>query len=938
MKSYKSVLISFLLLFFLPACAKNQITSKAVSDGLTPLSCLTISDQSQIPKKAAWYMAVQFKLVNNCKNGEADTGVLFKLDANNDPKATSFLSDIEVPFAFDTLSPWLNGFLPSADIISENDAKTISVLLAHKFSALTVSFGVNFNKSMSQSDVSTFLAALGKDVHAYSLKDIPVKLTVNNGAMPAGFSTAAFPKAYPSIKLQWQRVGSTDWLDIDTHQFTEWEQNWEVHGLVLGKYRLIGQEVTITNGAVFAPIKLMDEMDLIPFNVTAVVPYQQTTDASGSLVVTMPAAPTGDAPPTVSASLIDEGTGNTVSTVSGLAWGQSITVKNLAPSEKFSLKFAPIYYVNGSQIDKDALTVGTVSANTITIKHAITVVPSKTASFILQLPSTPVPTSILQSQVIFSGAIGSDAVAIEEKLPADSASHSLRVPSEGTFTYSTPNIAYKSGYFVPTTHGGAMQAVNTINFNYFALPAVSGWPSDHIAMGNLTADNNGKDDGEGLAARVKAIDAIFKYAGSNGGGDRGLLVYPKWTQQTIDEAASLSKAKGKPVIPVMVVYTAQMSGGTNFDDLNTQDNVAKHFANLAMTVHLLNNAVAKGDIAGGSIVLNPDLLGMIAQNYLETPLSSATGSVNLTAAAKVAACVVGKNPTDSATYATDYTSCSADSGSVSVPTFPNSFRGWVAANNWLSKTFGGSKVSYGWMMNDWSAASHAKVSLPCATSSATWLHFADSASQVQQCYTARNVAVLNEYGVYAGGTDNPKPQYVAFDKYEMDVVPGALGIGYLFNHHDWVNYYTAIKQVSEAITPTAGEPVMLFQLPGGHIRTMHDVDARKGHISTAPDYVFGNPALGADFSGAMNLNNYLNTTLSNSTYNCTANNACLVKAYLTYGGQNWTEPHFDTLLESHVFAILWGGGTGPTTSIAKYPTDDGGWLATKIEEYLSTQS
>lgn len=512
----------------------------------------------------------------------------------------------------------------------------------------------------------------------------------------------------------------------------------------------------------------------------------------------------------------------------------------------------------------------------------------------------------------------------------------------------------------------------TTHCNKTEVPYVPGWPQQHIAMGNLT-DGTSSALASIQAANVP-VNTLFKYAGPNGGGDRGKLVYPTITQEIIDQTAALNTN----ALPTMVVYTAEMSGGTNYCDFanssdhptipcneDVQQNLDKHLVNLALLAQMLHQANN-----GGSIVLNPDLLGQITQNKLETTLDKMT--IPVQHAINVAAYVLQATPhlklplpntdpskpvqykTFDGTLYSDYqwilanvyggkdywdagftdlmpalvnaafTEAEAKAATTppGVPTFANTFAGWVQANNWLIQNYGGSNVSYGWLENVWSPGT------------ANWIHQGKmSDDAINTAYTQPVMSVLQKYNVYDGAY---RPSYIAFDKYERDVVPSAVN-NYLFNQNDWHNYLTAAKQVSEQTANDGNAtPVMLFQIPGGHVLTQQNAPASMfEHISTAPDYIFGDSYLDKNLSGAININEtglgggYLDYTLP-SNYNC---NGCNIKQYLTMDQQDWTQKHINNLIDSHVFAVLWGGGTGPTTSMTNYPVDDQGWLANKINQY-----
>ncbi|ODN43709.1 hypothetical protein [Piscirickettsia litoralis] len=87
-----------------------------------------------------------------------------------------------------------------------------------------------------------------------------------------------------------------------------------------------------------------------------------------------------------------------------------------------------------------------------------------------------------------------------------------------------------------------------------------GWPN-YVAMGSVDDFTNTDQIGQRGTA-----DAIFKYAGFDGAGDNGKDPYDIFYKQakavirTVDAAKQLSTAN-KPVVPVVVVYTTNASGG-----------------------------------------------------------------------------------------------------------------------------------------------------------------------------------------------------------------------------------------------------------------------------------------------------------------------------------------------------------------------------------------
>ncbi len=185
-----------------------------------------------------------------------------------------------------------------------------------------------------------------------------------------------------------------------------------------------------------------------------------------------------------------------------------------------------------------------------------------------------------------------------------------------------------------------------------------------------------------------------------------------------------------------------------------------------------------------------------------------------------------------------------------------------------------------------------------------------------------------------------RPHFIAFDKWERDnwdqsLQEAGVNSGYLYNAPAWQVYFSFIKNISHAFNNL---PVMLFQIPGGHMQVKNDRDTRNDHGSTAPDYIFGDDSLASDLS---NVEDYITRTRFKRPMNdyfvadnsvikylntCPKNNkGCAQGVY------HWHLSHWQDLLDMNVFSILWGGGS--TTSIVGLTEslDDNGWLFNKLQ-------
>ncbi len=492
-----------------------------------------------------------------------------------------------------------------------------------------------------------------------------------------------------------------------------------------------------------------------------------------------------------------------------------------------------------------------------------------------------------------------------------------------------------------------------------AHPSVKGWPN-YIAMGAVT-DANFLNPTQ---FRDRPVDAIFKYAGDGGNGDPGMIIYPIYTQNTYKLAQVVTEQNKRVTRPVMVIYTAEMSGGTSFKDFDNSKSedelqnliLTKHFINLMLEAQTIQAEGKKYDLPG-SIILNPDLMGMIQQmslykdlldpnsptfidvkNALQQAYWFVTTAHNWTIMLNNGKTLNINNKTPEGFFQI------AENGSLKpdvyspwdvkkpweenaieilkdykgqtaqLPNFSDDFKGWIQASNWVIKNFA-PDISFGWQENVWNVIG------------ANWLHKDLTEQQVEEVISNSTIKLWQDAGLYTGAY---KPDFLVFDKYERNPIPGEVGAGFVWNSRDWNNYLTYVKQLSEGLGKV---PVMLWQLPGGHLQTTDELD-QGTHGATAPDYFLGNPVVKKDLS---NLQSYIkNITLQKEIYDCEP--ACQLPQYLLSNGQmisnyDWSRDNMDKAQQSHVFAILWGGGS--TTSVGTFPMDDGGWLATQIKRYYN---
>lgn len=517
---------------------------------------------------------------------------------------------------------------------------------------------------------------------------------------------------------------------------------------------------------------------------------------------------------------------------------------------------------------------------------------------------------------------------------------SLKLPYE---TYSIGGS--KLGYQVNTTPSTiTLKDENpvavTVNFSADPVQPLSGtipgWPS-YLAMGTVT-DNSTAVQNQ-LSSRP--VDAIFKYAGIGGDGDPGKITdevvsNPTTEQRTVEQARALESATGHAVMPVLVIYTINLSGGMpSGDDIKngvnndlTDDATLKdHYINL---INYSKNMEAYKDTQHphpATFILNPDFMGAMEQNknsvdWDPNALQPSTPVHVKEVLQQAFDYTCAKAEQDPSAPAGFVSAC--QKGSFAIPSdLTEDLRGYIKSVNWVVRNVA-PDVPFGWQENIWS------------TGSAYWLHQILSSDQIN---TQQSQPVLdyitNQLDAYKN--DSYKPDFLVFDRYERDdfFTIGNTPVedtskldtktGWFYNRNDWVNYLTFVDQVSRQLKM----PAMLWQIPGGHMLTQNDHSSLEiEHVATAPDFFFGDASIsGSDFASLIpNVLNYYVTTTGLDTLR--------VQDYLQRDtDQDWRSPALGYAVNHNIAAILWGGGS--TTAVGSISTngDDGGWLANEVQDY-----
>lgn len=441
------------------------------------------------------------------------------------------------------------------------------------------------------------------------------------------------------------------------------------------------------------------------------------------------------------------------------------------------------------------------------------------------------------------------------------------------------------------------------------LGKIPGWPDDRIAMGTVVSGGSEFD-----LLKTRPVDAVFTYAGIGGDGDRGQIIAldPK-VAAIMPKTRDLEKPVGHNVMPVFVFYSVNASGGIwgamqdlDVDPARAEDYLWKHYVNLIYFCKQLESYKDAQHPIPATVILNPDFLGEIHKtqgDWYSIPIDQPI------------------DIKDALSKAINYTHAS-----VKIPeeflTKQTKLPDYVASINWIMHTFA-PDVPFGWQDNVWLGDKNGHL----------WIHQARTQSQLITEHVTTELEFLDKMQVYKNS--EYRPNFLVFDKYERDIFDrngqggSYVAGGYLYNAVDLNVYMQLVKEVGKGLNNI---PVMLWQIPGGHLQITNDADPRDDHASTEPDYFFGDNKLAADLK---NLKPYIDGPLNANTYNVSElPNVKTVVDYLNIcpnGETNcWQTGHMNLVKQANVFAILWGGGS--TTGIAGTPlvADDNGWLFAKI--------
>jgi len=441
--------------------------------------------------------------------------------------------------------------------------------------------------------------------------------------------------------------------------------------------------------------------------------------------------------------------------------------------------------------------------------------------------------------------------------------------------------------------------------------APPGWPSDTMAMGSVI---NGGAEAATLAQRP--VYSFFTYAGIDGGGDRGKFI-PVDSKVTniMKQIRDLEGKMQAPTMPTFVFYTIDGSSGVDKIKRDLEPaNLVIHYKNLFSLLKQLEGYRDAKHPVPATLVLNPDFIGELhkqcGQYYCPIPFDT---QIQVKDSLQTAIRELGLPLTLPKALLGDQ----------------QGFPEYVQSINWIMVQ-AGTNITYGWQDNVWAGDPRGH----------DWVHLAKSNQTLIDQHVADEVAFVERMKVYSDDPAIRRPDFIAFDKWERDVFTAgvdAINGGYMYNGQDMDVYLKYVKGMAQSL---GDQPVMLWQIPGGHLQVPGDIDPRNDHASAEADYILGNPSLKLLYISTTkprisNLKPYIAKQKVPARY--ASPNTATVEEYMAdcpeWDSACLQTDHLQAVKDANVFSILWGGGS--TTGVAglSAATDDNGWLFGRIKAH-----
>ncbi|TQV87070.1 Ig-like domain-containing protein [Aliikangiella coralliicola] len=451
----------------------------------------------------------------------------------------------------------------------------------------------------------------------------------------------------------------------------------------------------------------------------------------------------------------------------------------------------------------------------------------------------------------------------------------------------TGKIPGRTGLKISTATGENYYLGLRINHSDGALP---GLPK-YLSIGSVSEDSvTDLEFWRDIDTDLTNKNMDIRYIYINGGPmERG---WQSWGTRRAGKFAEESIRFG--LVPFFVYYNIPDGGEsftTDLEHIRSVDYMNDYFQDIDIFMEQVQE-VAQGELYG--IILEPDFLGYFQQNGV---LHLGTNDPT-----KIKT-VVGKNKIEE-NAGTIYSLVKRINATID------------------NKRRLGHKIFFGWQLNLWAYA-------PTSGNQGV-LRRTDDLGWVQ----GRNAIVesareTTQYGIDAGilthGAD-----FISIDKYGLDAMihqnkENPADSTWFFNNDHWMNYLHFVNTMHE----TSAKPIVLWQLPVGHINGTHETSVYTGQRFQDLN---NTPTKGEDSSTTFFFGDSF--TVGNSVrLDYFAQNQAQDNQLNVAGNKITWGSHIQEAKDAGVIVALFGAGVGISTDgVGSPPTDDYFWIQ-KVQSY-----
>ena len=427
---------------------------------------------------------------------------------------------------------------------------------------------------------------------------------------------------------------------------------------------------------------------------------------------------------------------------------------------------------------------------------------------------------------------------------------------------------------------------------------------EYLAIGSVSEDSSADlgfwrdfDD----PAQNKRVDMRYIYL--NGGATAAIGDGWNWRSDGNDGSRAsgyVEESVKLGMIPFFVWYNIPAGGESYYTDkqhMQDEAYMASYFEDLKYALEI-TKAVAGDEIIGW--VIEPDFLGYFAQNNSASP---------------------------DAIYAATSAAYTAGVLDANDPAFPDTLAGLVQAINYTFHKYQPNAI-YGWQFNLWASPAGGwttSVGAKGVVRLTDTLGLSDGREAIYN-----EAAAISQYYVDAGVLSHGA-SFVSIDKYGLDAAYDGNAANpansiWFWNAVHWTNYLIFVN----AMHDTTGLPVVLWQLPVGHINSTQsvnpyasdgvfdDLDNTVQHYedSTGPYFLGDTFVPGSDTRLG-----YFGTTDGGTSDVTVSGNK------VTWGS------HLSLAKDAGVAVALFGAGVGASTDGVGSPPTDDYWFISKVQDY-----